>query len=129
MGGPGGGARAFFHAQSARRRHTGPMGQVEQIEEAGALLAQAEGRLADGDLHGAFAAYKACLKAAPDFAPGLAGMGLFLAEHGDPGTAAQLLSQAMAEGGAAVRGRGGPAVAGLLEGLKPRAWGPDLGRA
>ena len=91
------------------------MGQVEQIEEAGALLAQAEGRLADGDLHGAFAAYKACLKAAPNFAPGLAGMGLFLAEHGDPGTAAQLLSQAMAEGDAAVRLRVAPAFARLLQ--------------
>ncbi len=104
------------------------MGQVEQIEEAGALLAQAEGRLADGDLHGAFAAYKACLKAAPDFAPGLAGMGLFLAEHGDPGTAAQLLSQAMAEGDAAVRLRVAPAFARLLEGLKPSVWDPALDR-
>ena len=104
------------------------MGQVEQIEEAGALLAQAERRLADGDLHGAFAAYKTCLKAAPDFAPGLAGMGLFLAEHGDPGTAAQLLSQAMAEGDAAVRLRVAPAFARLLEGLKPSVWDPALDR-
>src|SRR3989344_180066 len=104
------------------------MGQTEQVDQAAALLVQAERRLADGDLHGAFAAYKACLKAAPDFAPGLAGMGLFLAEHGDSGTAAQLLSQAMAEGDAAVRLRVAPAFARLLEGLKPSAWDPALDR-
>ncbi|GLK50475.1 hypothetical protein GCM10017620_34490 [Brevundimonas intermedia] len=104
------------------------MGQGKQIDEAQALLAEAEQRLADWDLHGAFAAYKACLKAAPGFAPGLAGMGLFLADHGDPGTAAQLLSQAMAEGDAAVRLRVFPAFARLLEGLKPSAWDPALGR-
>jgi SAM-dependent methyltransferase len=104
------------------------MGQGTQIDEAQALLAEAEQRLADGDLHGAFAAYKACLKAAPEFAPGLAGMGMFLADHGDPGTAAQLLSQAMAAGDAAVRVRIAPAFARLLEGLKPSAWDPTLDR-
>lgn len=92
------------------------------------MLAEAEKRLADGDLHGAFAAYKACLKAAAEFAPGLAGMGMFLADHGDPGTAAQLLSQAMAAGDAAVRMRIAPAFARLLEGLKPSAWDPTLDR-
>jgi 2-polyprenyl-3-methyl-5-hydroxy-6-metoxy-1,4-benzoquinol methylase len=104
------------------------MGQGTQIDEAQVLLAEAEQRLADGDLHGAFAAYKACLKAAPKFAPGLAGMGMFLADHGDPGTAAQLLSQAMAAGDAAARVRIAPAFARLLEGLKPSAWDPTLDR-
>ena len=104
------------------------MGQGTQIDEAQALLAEAEQRLAHGDLHGAFAAYKACLRAAPGFAPGLAGMGLFLADHGDPGTAAQLLSQAMTAGDAAVRMRIAPAFARLLEGLKPSAWDPTLDR-
>lgn len=104
------------------------MGQVEQIEEARALLAQAEGRLADGDLHGAFAAYKACLKAGPDFAPGLAGLGLFLAEHGDTGTAAQLLSQTISIGDTVLQRRIAPTFARLLEGLKPNAWNAALDR-
>ena len=104
------------------------MGQVEQIEEAAALLAQAERRLADGDLHGAFAAYKACLKAAPDFAPALSGLGLFLAEHGDPGTAAQLLSRATAVGDDVLRRRTEPTFARLLAGLTPNAWNAVLDR-
>ncbi len=104
------------------------MGQVEQIEEAAALLAQAERRLADGDLHGAFAAYKACLKTAPDFAPGLAGLGLFLAEHGDPGTATQLLSRATTVGDDVLRRRIAPDFARLLAGLTPNAWNAVLDR-
>ncbi|MBD3838338.1 class I SAM-dependent methyltransferase, partial [Brevundimonas sp.] len=104
------------------------MGQVEQIEEAAALLAQAERRQADGDLHGAFAAYKACLKAAPDFAPALSGLGLFLAEHGDPGTAAQLLSRATAVGDDVLRRRTEPTFARLLAGLTPNAWNAVLDR-
>lgn len=104
------------------------MGQVEQIEEAAAALAQAERRLADGDLQGAFAAYKACLKSAPDFAPGLAGLGLFLAEHGDPGTAAQLLSRATTVGDEVLRRRIAPTFARLLESLTPNAWNAVLDR-
>jgi 2-polyprenyl-3-methyl-5-hydroxy-6-metoxy-1,4-benzoquinol methylase len=101
---------------------------AEQIEVAAARVAEAERRLAQGDLHGAFAAYKAALKAAPDFAPGLAGLGVFLAERGDPGVAAQLLSQAMAAGDEDLQGRVAPVLARLLSGLKPNACHPALER-
>ncbi|WAC61177.1 class I SAM-dependent methyltransferase [Brevundimonas sp. SL130] len=104
------------------------MGQAGQIDEAQTWLAEAEQRLAEGDLHGAFAAYKACLKATPDFPPGLAGMGLFLAEYGDPGTAAQVLSEAVALGGETLALQVAPAFSRLLEGLKPRTWSATLGR-
>src|SRR5690606_29133327 len=97
--GPGGDARAFFHALGPRRRHSGPMSGMIEHQDADALVERAEACLARGDLNGAFAALKACLETSPDHRGATAAMGLFLAEHGDTGTAARLLSRAMALAG------------------------------
>lgn len=98
---------------------------ADQSSDADALVAAAAHRRAEGDLNGAFAALKAGLKRSPDHGPATAAMGLFLADHGDPGTAAQLLSRAMTLADAP-RDRVAPALARLLAGLSPDAWHPRL---
>lgn len=87
-----------------------------------ARVATAQARLRAGDLHGAFAELKACLQAYPEDGAATAAMGRFLAEHGDAGTAAALLSRAMRMG----RAEAAPPLARLLTGLKPDAWDDRL---
>lgn len=91
-------------------------------EESAARVAMAQARLRAGDLHGAFAELKACLKAYPEDGAATAAMGQFLAEHGDAGTAAALLSRAMRKG----RTEAAPPLARLLAGLRPDAWDDRL---
>jgi len=97
----------------------------DQSSDVDGLVAAAARRLNEGDLNGAFTALKACLHRRPDHGPATAAMGLFMAEHGDAGTAAQLLSRAMTLAGAS-RDRVAPALARLLAGLSPDAWHPRL---
>jgi SAM-dependent methyltransferase len=94
----------------------GPEGSAE------ARVATAQARLRVGDLHGAFTELKACLKAYPEEGTATAAMGRFLAEHGDAGTAAALLSRAMRMG----RTEAAPPLARLLAGLGPDAWDDRL---
>ncbi len=99
---------------------------IQRNQAADALVATAERALAAGDLNGAFAAYKACLAQHRDHPGAVAGMGLFLARHGEAATATQLLSRAMELADAALRARVAPALAGLLAELSPRAWHRQL---
>ncbi len=89
-------------------------------------LARAEARLREGDASGAFEALKACCRADPANGPAVAAMGLFLAEHGEPGAAAGMLSRAMRLPDAPAE-RVAPALARLLAGLRPDGWNPRLG--
>lgn len=95
---------------------TGSEGRAE------ARVATAQARLRAGDLHGAFAELKACLKAYPEDGAATAAMGRFLAEHGDAGTAAALLSRAMRMG----RTEAARPLARLLAALRPEAWDSRL---
>lgn len=99
-----------------------------QSSDADALVATAERRLAVGDLRGAFADLKACLKRFPDHGPATAAMGLFLADHGDPATATHLLSQAMASSPPidGSRGRVATGLARMLSRLSPGRWSVPL---
>lgn len=99
---------------------------IQRNQAADALVATAEKALAAGDLNGAFAAYKACLSQHRDHPAAVAGMGLFLAQHGEAATATQLLSRAMELADADLRARVAPALAGLLADLSPRAWHRQL---
>ena len=99
---------------------------IQRNQAADALVATAERALAAGDLNGAFAAYKACLSQHRDHPAAVAGMGLFLAQHGEAATATQLLSRAMELADADLRARVAPALAGLLADLSPRAWHRQL---
>ena len=95
---------------------------IGQAEDAEARLAAAQARLRAGDLHGAFAALKACLRTFPEDGAAMAAMGRFLADHGDAGTAAALLSRAMRVG----RTEAAASLARLLAGLRPTAWDERL---
>lgn len=99
---------------------------IQRNQAADALVATAERALAAGDLNGAFAAYKACLSQHRDHPTAVAGMGLFLAQHGEAATATQLLSRAMELADSDLRARVAPALAGLLADLSPRAWHRQL---
>jgi SAM-dependent methyltransferase len=97
---------------------------LDQSAAADALTAAAERQLAAGDLHGAFAGLKAALRLTPDHPAATGAMGLFLADHGDPGAAAHLLSRALelAGGDGPEVDRLAPALARLLATLWPDAW-------
>jgi SAM-dependent methyltransferase len=100
--------------------------QAGQDETAG-RVGEAEARLAAGDLHAGFERLKAVLAEDRDHPGALAAMGLFLAAHGDPGQATEVLSRAL--GGAETpqaRARVAPALARLLAGLAPSRWHPVL---
>lgn len=102
------------------RSQAGQEGTARRVEEA-------EARLAAGDLHGGFESLKAVLAQDRDHPGALAAMGLFLASHGDPGQATQVLSRALGRAETpAARARVAPALARLLAGLAPSGWHPVL---
>lgn len=95
-------------------------GTARRVEEA-------EARLAAGDLHGGFDTLKVVLAEDPDHSGALAAMGLFLAAHGDPGQATQVLSRALSRARTPQeRARVAPPLARSLAGLVPGSWHPVL---
>lgn len=99
---------------------------AQQGHKAAADLARAGERLRAGDLAVAFDILKESFRTYPNDGAVTAALGLFLAEHGEPGTAAQMLSRALRLPGAP-RERVLSALAHLLAGLKADAWSPRLG--
>ncbi|RZI98420.1 MAG: class I SAM-dependent methyltransferase [Brevundimonas sp.] len=108
------------------------MSETPQPDPAQALrlTAAAEGHLHAGRLMEAFAAYRDSVRADPGLMAGYLGAARILEERGDFGQATQVLSRAMtaAGGDAGKRDEVAPALAGLLAGLEPDTWHPQLAR-